>query len=192
MVNAIDIHKLTLEELNGVVDLYPWYGGARMELCRRMAALGALSESQVARTALHISSRRLLYDLVKGSKKADCSDKDAKTLIESYISSPSPAAEPKRVHVVGGDYFSQAEYDSVRQSDDRIFSRFATKAREEGYTDTEDDRFMDFCTETLAKIYLEQDYRDQAIDIYSKLSLRYPEKSVYFATLIDEIKQKEQ
>ena len=110
MVNAIDIHKLTLEELNGVVDLYPWYGGARMELCRRMAALGALSESQVARTALHISSRRLLYDLVKGGKKADCSDKDAKTLIESYISSPSPAAEPKRVHVVGGDYFSQAEY----------------------------------------------------------------------------------
>ena len=192
MVNAIDIHKLTLEELNGVVDLYPWYGGARMELCRRMAALGALSESQVARTALHISSRRLLYDLVKGGKKADCSDKDAKTLIESYISSPSPAAESKRVHVVGGDYFSQAEYDSVRQSDDRIFSRFATKAREEGYTDTEDDRFMDFCTETLAKIYLEQDYRDQAIDIYSKLSLRYPEKSVYFATLIDEIKQKEQ
>ena len=137
MVNAIDIHKLTLEELNGVVDLYPWYGGARMELCRRMAALGALSESQVARTALHISSRRLLYDLVKGGKKADCSDKDAKTLIESYISSPSPAAEPKRVHVVGGDYFSQAEYDSVRQSDDRIFSRFATKAREEGYTDRE-------------------------------------------------------
>lgn len=192
MVNAIDIHKLTLEELNGVVDLYPWYGGARMELCRRMAALGALSESQVARTALHISSRRLLYDLVKGGKKADCSDKDAKTLIESYISSPSPAAEPKRVHVVGGDYFSQAEYDSVRQSDDRIFSRFATKAREEGYTDTEDDRFMDFCTETLAKIYLEQDYREQAIDIYSKLSLRYPEKSVYFASLIDEIKQKEQ
>jgi hypothetical protein len=51
---------------------------------------------------------------------------------------------------------------------------------------------MDFCTETLAKIYLEQDYTEQAIDIYSKLSLRYPEKSVYFAALIDEIKQKEQ
>ena len=192
MVNSIDIHKLTLEELSGVVDIYPWYGGARMELCRRMAALGALSDSQVARTALHISSRRLLFDLVRGGRKADCSDKDAKMLVESYISSPGPAAEPKRVHVVGGDYFSQEQYDAVRRSDDRIFSRFASKAREEGYADTEDDRFMDFCTETLARIYLEQDYREQAIDIYSKLSLRYPEKSVYFASLIDEIKQKEQ
>ncbi len=56
MVNIIDIHRLTLEELSGVVDLYPWYGAARMELCRRMAELGALSESQVARTALHIAS----------------------------------------------------------------------------------------------------------------------------------------
>lgn len=192
MVDAIDIHKLTLEELSGVVDLYPWYGGARMELCRRMAALGALSESQVARTALHIASRKLLYDLVKGGKKTDCSDKDAKMLVESYINSPVQNAAPKRSTVPGGDYFSREQYESVRQSEDRIFSRFATKAREEGYTDTDDDKFMDFCTETLAKIYLEQDYREQAIDIYSKLSLRYPEKSVYFAALIEEIKQKEQ
>ena len=191
MVNIIDIHRLTLEELSGVVDLYPWYGAARMELCRRMAELGALSESQVARTALHIASRRLLYELVKGGKKANCSDKDARKLFESYVSSPAETQQ-KRVRAVGGDYFSQEEYDTVRRSEDRIFSRFATKAREEGYTDTDDDRFMDFCTETLAKIYLEQDYREQAIDIYSKLSLRYPEKSVYFASLIDEIKQKEQ
>ncbi len=191
MVNAIDIQKLTLEELSGVVDLYPWYGGARMELCRRMAALGALSESQVARTALHIASRRLLYELVKGEKKTDCSDKDAKMLVNSYINSQTGSVEPKNGHVPGGDYFSREQYDSVRRSDDKIFSRFASKAREEGYTDTDDDKFMDFCTETLAKIYLEQDYREQAIDIYSKLSLRYPEKSVYFATLIDEIKQKE-
>lgn len=191
MVNIIDIHRLTLEELSGVVDLYPWYGAARMELCRRMAELGALSESQVARTALHIASRRLLYELVKGGKTADCSDKDARKLFESYVSSPAETQQ-KRVRAVGGDYFSQEEYDTVRRSEDRIFSRFATKAREEGYTDTDDDRFMDFCTETLAKIYLEQDYREQAIDIYSKLSLRYPEKSVYFASLIDEIKQKEQ
>lgn len=191
MVNSIDIHKLTLEELSGVVDLYPWYGGARMELCRRMAALGALSESQIARTALHISSRRMLFDLVRGERKADCSDKDARTLVEAYINSPGQEIGQKKGHVPGGDYFSREEYDAVRRSEDKIFSRFASKAREEGYTDTEEDRFMDFCTETLAKIYLEQDYKDQAIDIYSKLSLRYPEKSVYFATLIDEIKQKE-
>ena len=38
MVNdTIDIHKLNLEELSGVIALYPWYTAARMELCRRLA-----------------------------------------------------------------------------------------------------------------------------------------------------------
>ena len=36
----IDIHYLNLNELVGVVNLYPWYGGARLELCRRMARMG--------------------------------------------------------------------------------------------------------------------------------------------------------
>ena len=46
------------------------------------------------------------------------------------------------------------------------------------------------CTETLARIYLEQDYAQKAIEIYSKLSLRYPEKSIYFASLIEKTEQK--
>ena len=49
---------------------------------------------------------------------------------------------------------------------------------------------MNFYTETLAGIYLEQGYSQEAIDIYSQLILRYPEKSVYFAALIDEINKK--
>lgn len=190
MVRAIDIHKLTIEELSGVVDLYPWYGGARMELCRRMAALGALSDELVANTALYVCSRKLLSDLIRAGRKVDCSDKDARQLASSYIDTAGSAE--KRVYVVGGDYFSQAQYNKVKSSDDGIFSRFASQARAEGLTAGEEQEQADFCTETLARIYLEQDYKEQAIDIYSRLSLRYPEKSAYFAALIDEIKQKEQ
>lgn len=190
MVKGADIRGLSLEELSGVVSLYPWYAGARMELCRRMAALGALSESQIAETALHIGSRRILADLVHSGHKADCADKDLKLLTDTYL--PSPQTQERKVYVVGGDYFSQAQYNDVRRADDGIFSRFARMSGENGSGTVEEEETADFCTETLARIYLEQGYGERAIDIYSRLCLRYPEKSVYFAALIDEIKQKEQ
>ena len=191
MVNPIDIHSLTLEELSGVISLYPWYGGARMELCRRMSGVGALSESQLAETALHLGHRGVLSDLLHEGRSVDCSDKDVHQLMQAFMPE-EPALQPaRRVYVVGGDYFSQDQYEDVRSDGDGIFSKFAAKAREDGFQEevTPADA-AGFYTETLARIYMEQGYPEEALDIYSKLILRYPEKSVYFAALIEEINKK--
>ncbi|TVQ92666.1 MAG: hypothetical protein EA393_03205 [Bacteroidetes bacterium] len=46
----------------------------------------------------------------------------------------------------------------------------------------------DIATETLANVYLSQGKKDEALEVYEKLCLKFPEKSSYFAKKILEIK----
>lgn len=46
-----------------------------------------------------------------------------------------------------------------------------------------------FVSETLARIYTEQGLFHKAIDTYKKLSLKFPEKSLYFADLIKQLEK---
>ena len=89
--NSIDIRSLTLEELSGVVNIYPWYGGARVELCNRMRQMGALSTEMLRSTALYVGSRRILYDMVHGTLKALAHDANVPRRTEDGGVAKAPA-----------------------------------------------------------------------------------------------------
>ena len=55
--------------------------------------------------------------------------------------------------------------------------------------DTSENENDEFITETLSRIYLKQGQLQKAIDSFRRLSLKFPEKSVYFAEQIEEIKK---
>lgn len=192
----IDIQALNLDELTGVVNLYPWFAAARMELCRRMFAMGenAWSPEEFAAQALYMADRGKFSDLVRGKRQVNCQDKDAEALLAAFLepaTSAESAPEVHQVRVVGGDYFSQAQYDKVKEGGDSIFSRMASHPQPETViTVDEDTRIEDrFATETLARIFVEQGRFEEAKRIYSRLVLEIPEKSAYFASLIQKLKE---
>ena len=188
----IELGTLTMDELAGVVHLYPWFASARKELCRRMARLGGddWGVQQYAEEALYVGDRRKVADLLRSGRKADYADKDVERILRSWIA-PAPEAageEDRKVHVVGGDYFSQDQYQDVRANDDAL-TRFAVKVKSDGAKDerTGSDIADRYATETLAEIFAEQGCVEEARRIYSRLILENPEKSAYFAALIDKL-----
>jgi len=191
---AINLKSLTMDELAGVVNLYPWYGAARKELCQRMAGMGGESwgVSQFSDQAMYVGDRGMIAEIMRRGKSDDYADKDLESLLGTYIDekkreeSSKTESEGRKVHVVGGDFFSQTDYEKVRRAEDNVFVPQPIK-KKAGQESPEGGPGLDFCTETLAQIYAEQGYFEQARKIYAKLILAFPEKSAYFASLIKEL-----
>ena len=196
------------------------------------AASGAEAASGIAAAAgIEAASGVAAASGETGSRNGSLSGKEALSfglLDVEFIEGGSFERHP---YVVGGDYFSKADIDSLENKQENISlnylkgagsatsgsgatpgsaamqgsgsvaERSATPgsgAVAEGGASAKDESSGEIsleidsplCTETLASIYAQQGYYQQAIEIYSKLCLLYPEKSAYFATLVKEVKIK--
>ena len=163
----IDLGSLTMDELAGVVHLYPWFASARKELCSRMSRLGGddWGLEQYAEEALYIGDRRKVAALLRAGNKARYADKDVERILRSYIA-PAPEAEAAGEP---GRFSVKIKSDSAR--DEKTGSDIADR----------------YATATLAEIFAEQGCVEEARRIYSRLILENPEKSAYFAALIDKL-----
>ncbi|MGL5564022.1 MAG: hypothetical protein ACRDCN_15595 [Tannerellaceae bacterium] len=100
------------------------------------------------------------------------------------------AAERESSEVVDNKMQHQDLIDSFISTDETNF-KFSFEEEEdescvevEHQEDVPESQEDDFFTETLARIYIKQKRYEKALEIIKKLSLKYPEKNVYFADQI--------
>lgn len=216
-METTDLKDCSIAELEKILESYPWYSIARKELFLKMSAMGEeYRKDALRRTLLFLypdysifregyvlsssaaagdcrSSEDCVYELdltdardtdaEDGSEGRDVEQYEAQAGLEIVKESPKPL-----IYVAGGDYFLPEELKNVQGSD---LSSLSMGNDDSAGGNEDGTEFTDatFYTETLARIYAEQELYDRANEVYEKLILLYPEKSAYFAALIKDIKK---
>ena len=196
MVNLNDFSRSALAD---IVETYPWFSAARAALCRKDLEESGYdaADARFRDILIYLPQKSSVAQVIREGMNRDYSDADLAAAIRGMIK------ERKRTALVGGDYFSRDDYDGEKTVQDEGISRIAViqnapaskvsdsvsaKVGQASFDPDVPAAQGGVVTETLAEIYASQGYPEQAMEIYRKLSLVNPEKSAYFATLIDELK----
>ena len=199
-MDKIPLSQMTIAQLESVVSTYPWFTAAHQELFLRMSEMGLDSYSDsLKKCRWYIYPFRLPfrkgYSAMRSAAEGEGSDSpiyslDFNEVIPVIVPTPGrrevtkdEQAPRKEYIVIGGDYFSPEEVSSV--SEPLIIQEGFQEDKSSALEGIDEYLY----TETLARIYAEQQVHYQAIEVYDKLILLYPEKSAYFASLKEELKK---
>ncbi len=207
-IQSVDIKSLPIADLEKLISEYPWFGYARRELFIKLAQSGGtFTKEQLKMCNAFIPELQTIYykAVEAESDEADIPVIDFNEFNREIPISKTAKSEAQvadsaknetRYIVLGGDYFTKEDFESLPEMQPLSFGKIGSVSEREvsDYKDIEDEDDLDyssgFYTETLAAIYAQQGYYEEAIKVYSKLILLYPEKSAYFATLVNEVKSK--
>ncbi len=176
----------TLPGLKELTEKYPFFQAAWLLYLKNLKITNHPQFGEtLKKVAVMVPDRKQMYRYLN--------DSDSRTFFHPYLEQ-SLAKEP----------LYRLEDDENKESGNSLIDKFLqakpAPLRMDNHTDetnssgaaneilersnAEDDELI---TETLAMIYFEQKKYEKALDAFQKLSLKYPEKSIYFATRIEEI-----
>jgi tetratricopeptide (TPR) repeat protein len=180
------LNEDSLTELQQITEEFPFFQAAWMLYLKNLQATGHSDyKAALKKAAIIIPGRKQLYRFLHSNSGGSASDyyfeqtgmrnpvsndedreeEQGGSLIDKFLSSePTPIKVEKQ----------EQEESPPEDSGNEIIVKSVSESDE-------------MVTETLAMIYFEQKKYDKALDAFKKLSLKYPEKSVYFATRIEEI-----
>ena len=183
--------------ISNILENFPYFQTAHILYSKALQNTKSIRfKSQLKKAAIYSGDRNLLFDIISQQEdlnisKATIKDKlikeEKKAELHSFIDWISIVQTKKIVR-------------SKKQNSDEIINIFLEKKpkiknnKQRFFNASENAKKSivennDIITETLAKVYAKQEHFEKAILAYQKLSLKYPQKSSYFADQIKVIKK---
>ncbi|NLJ07452.1 MAG: hypothetical protein GX437_07270 [Sphingobacteriales bacterium] len=164
------------EALEECLNAYPYFQSARiLYLIARNQQEGIFSKELLMITAVYAGERANLYSLI--TQKFNTAYDPEENLEVKIAQSPVKKQSTELI-----DKFLEQKPQITRPK-----AEFYNASEKAAKSIIEEEEFV---SETLAGIYTRLKKYDKAINIYRKLSLIYPEKSNYFALLINNLENK--
>ena len=185
--NTLSIDKNEINELNKIIQTHPYFQTGHLLLCKGLHNTESIRyKTQLRKAGSYSANRKILYKLINSgqlkinqSSEKIISDNEYHSFLDwLYIIKAEKINrfDNKNPDVIIEKFIeNQPKISQISKNQFFKPSYIAKKSILENH---------DLITETLAKVYVKQNHFEKAILAYQKLSLKYPQKSSYFADQI--------
>lgn len=198
------LSKNDSEYFQKLIKEYPYFQTNQILLAKSLSNINSIEfNKQLKIAAAYSASRHKLFYLISEKTKKQKNKKNKTRITSDKEQLKNQLGVGEAIHFGHNEQHSFSEWLQLSQAkpiirqektlsdkinliedfiykerDKPIVQKFFS-ATNQAKTSTQDD--MSFVTETLARVYLEQEHYYKAKTAYEKLSLKYPEKSSFFA-----------
>ena len=194
--NPENIDQEQLSYLRSIIDNYPYIQSSRAIYLKGLKKSGSFKfDKELKITAAHTTHRNVLFDYINDIDSSKIDNKNEK---ETHKTSTNKKSFSEWLSLSNVSPIDRSNENVSKSTDSAMINDFIEKNPKIGSFKTSLDIKNDnlifneqetLMTETLAEIYLSQNNFDKAIQSYKILSLKYPEKSGFFADQINKIKK---